>query len=114
MDTVETFLLILLVLNAITLGVLVLVQQGQGANVGAAFGSGAASTMFGGRGPGGVLVKATTFLAVGFFAISFGLAYIAKERAAGIDDVGMPQAIEQPVEVPADDRNDGFPDVPDL
>ena len=44
MSTLETILLILLVLNAIALGALVLLQQGKGADIGAAFGSGAAST----------------------------------------------------------------------
>ncbi len=114
MTTFETILLILLVLNAFALGVLVLIQQGKGADVGAAFGSGSSSTMFGGRGPGSFLVKATTMLAVGFFAITLGLAYIASDRAAALQqDLGIP-SVDVPG-LPADNgRDSGFPDVPRL
>ena len=42
----------------------------------------------------------TTWLTVGFFAISFGLAYFAKERAAGIDELGIP-IIEESVSIDA-------------
>jgi preprotein translocase subunit SecG len=101
MATWETLLLVLLVVNALTLGVLVLLQQGKGADVGAAFGSGAANTMFGGQGAGSFLAKVTTWLAIGFFVISFGLAYLAKERAEAMRDVGMPR-IQEPRPVPQD------------
>jgi len=91
MSTFETILVILLVLDALTLAVLVLLQQGQGANVGAAFGSGASNTMFGSAGSASFLTKFTVWLAVGFFIISFGLAYTAKERAASLGEIGIPQ-----------------------
>lgn len=90
MSTLETILLILLVIDALALAVLVLLQQGKGADVGAAFGSGSASTMFGSGGASSFFTKATVWLAVGFFVISFGLAFMAKERAANIDDLGLP------------------------
>ena len=99
MSTFETILLVLLVLDAIALGVLVLIQQGQGASVGAAFGSGASNTMFGSGGSTTFLTKITVGLAIGYFLISFGLAYAAKERAVGISDIGVPE-ISQPL-VPA-------------
>ena len=35
-------------------------------------------------------MKLTTWLAIGFFLISFGLAYTAKERAASLRGIGMP------------------------
>ena len=47
MGTVETVLLILLIVDALALIGLVLIQQSKGADVGAAFGSGSAGTMFG-------------------------------------------------------------------
>jgi preprotein translocase subunit SecG len=95
MDTLETVLLILLVLNAIALTVLVLLQQGKGADIGAAFGSGAANAVFGGAGSASFLAKLTTWLAIGFFALSLGLAFTAKERAASLRDIGMP-VVEAP------------------
>jgi preprotein translocase subunit SecG len=116
MNTIETVLLILLVLDAIALGVLVLIQQGQGANVGAAFGSGASSTMFGSGGSAPFLTKLTVWLAIGFFLISFGLAYTAKERAASLDQLGIPQlSVPAPVEeelTPEPESVDS--DIPDV
>jgi len=91
MATIETILLVLLVADALALAVLVLLQQGRGADVGAAFGSGASSTVFGSAGSTSFLTRLTVWLAIGFFLISFGLAYTAKERAASLDDLGIPQ-----------------------
>ena len=90
MNTLETVLLILLVLDAVALGALVLIQQGKGADVGAAFGSGSANTLFGSAGSASFLTKTTVWLAIGFFVISFGLAYSAKQRADEMRGVGMP------------------------
>ncbi len=99
MSTFETVLLILLVVDAIALAVLVLMQQGQGASVGAAFGSGASNTMFGSSGSTSFLTQLTVWLAIGFFLISFGLAYTAKERAANLGNLGIPE-ITQPEVMP--------------
>ena len=90
MNIVETVLLILLVVDALALGALVLVQQGKGADVGAAFGSGGANTLFGSAGSASFLTKMTAWLAIGFFLISFGLAYTAKERANTMRGLGLP------------------------
>ena len=90
MSTLETILLILLVMNAVALAALVLLQQGKGADIGAAFGSGAASAVFGGAGSASFLAKLTAWLAIGFFLLSLALAFTAKERAAGLKDVGIP------------------------
>ena len=105
MNTVETILLILLVLDAVALVVLVLIQQGRGADIGAAFGSGGANTLFGSAGSASFLTKTTAWLAIGFFVISFGLAYTAKERAGALrgEDPFLP---EQPL-VPGDEAVDG-------
>lgn len=81
----------LLVVDAITLAALVLLQQGRGADVGAAFGSGSSNTMFGSAGSASFLTKLTVWLALGFFLIAFGLAYTAKERAADVQQLGLPQ-----------------------
>jgi preprotein translocase subunit SecG len=96
MSTLETVLLGLLVADAIALAVLVLLQHGKGADVGAAFGSGGANTVFGSGGSASFLTRLTVWLAIGFFLVSFGLAYTAKERAAALDTLGIPQ-----VQVPA-------------
>lgn len=90
MNTFESVLLMLLVVDALALVVLVMLQQGKGADVGAAFGSGSSNTMFGSAGSASFLTKLTVWLAIGFFAISFGLAYFAQQRAENLDDLGIP------------------------
>lgn len=50
--------------------ILVLIQQGKGSDMGAAFGSGASGTVFGSQGTGGFLFKFTGFLLLSFFATS--------------------------------------------
>ena len=94
MSTLETVLLSLLVIDALALVVLVLIQQGKGADVGAAFGSGSSNTVFGSSGGATALTKLTTWLAIGFFVIAFGLAYTAKERSERTGQLGIPQAVE--------------------
>ncbi len=96
-DTLEIVLLILLIVDAIALAALVLLQQGKGADIGAAFGSGSANTLFGAQGTTSFITKATAWLAIGFFFIAFGLAYVAREKADTIRGVGMPDSlIEDP------------------
>jgi preprotein translocase subunit SecG len=66
--------------------VLVLLQQGKGASMGAAFGSGASATLFGSRGPASFLMKLTGFVVAIFFFTSLTLGYLAS-RAAHREDV---------------------------
>lgn len=61
---------------AICIVALVLVQQGKGATVGAAFGSGASQTVFGSRGSGSFLFRATIAMVVLFFTTSILLNYL--------------------------------------
>ena len=91
MTTLETILLTLLSIDAIALTVLVLLQQGKGADVGAAFGSGSSNTVFGASGSAPFLTKLTTWLAIVFFAITFGIAFLAKEKVVSVDSEGIPQ-----------------------
>jgi len=73
-------LIIAHVLVAASLIGLVLLQQGKGADVGAAFGSGASQTVFGSRGSGSFLTRATAVLAASFFITSLVLASMASQR----------------------------------
>src|SRR5271166_5823645 len=66
----------------ISLVILILLQQGKGAEVGAVFG-GSSNTVFGASGAGNVLTRATSALAVVFFATSLYLAYASSQRASG-------------------------------
>jgi preprotein translocase subunit SecG len=69
----ETVILIVHVLAAIGVISLVLLQQGKGADMGAAFGSGASSTVFGSQGSSSFITRATGVLATVFFITSLAL-----------------------------------------
>ncbi|MGA8258601.1 MAG: preprotein translocase subunit SecG [Arenicellales bacterium] len=68
------------VLVAIAIVVLVLLQQGKGADMGAAFGS--SQTVFGAAGSANFLSRTTAILATIFFCTSLSLAYIYGHRSA--------------------------------
>jgi preprotein translocase subunit SecG len=65
------------ILAAIGLVALILLQQGKGADMGAAFGSGASQTLFGSRGTANFLTRTTAVLALVFFVANLTLAYLA-------------------------------------
>ena len=71
-----TLIVILHILVSIALILIVLLQTGKGADMGAAFGGGGSRTLFGSAGPGGFLSKATTAAAIIFMLTSLGLAYM--------------------------------------
>ena len=119
-ETIELVLTVALVLDALALVALIMIQQGKGAGVGAAFGSGASQTMFGSAGATSFLTTMTTWLAVGFFVITFGLAWSARERAEQLGTVGIPELdgeVPAALEIPTDDALLQIPvddDVPAL
>jgi preprotein translocase subunit SecG len=71
--------LIIHILAAVCIVGLVLVQQGKGATVGAAFGSGASQTVFGSRGSGSFLLRVTIGFVAIFFMTSIALNHMATE-----------------------------------
>jgi preprotein translocase subunit SecG len=73
-----SFLMTVQVLSAIGIVVLVLLQQGKGADMGAAFGSGSAGSVFGSAGSANFLSRATAFAATVFFLTTLALAYTNK------------------------------------
>ena len=79
METIHTILLVLQSLVSIALIGFILVQHGKGADAGAAFGSGASSTVFGSRGSGNFLTRTTTVLAIIFLCNSLLLGYISTQ-----------------------------------
>jgi preprotein translocase subunit SecG len=69
------FVTVLHVMVCLLLIVVVLLQRGKGAEIGAVFGGGASSTVFGSRGAGNFLTKLTSGAAVVFMATSLILSY---------------------------------------
>lgn len=77
MSWVYNLILIINLLSAVAIILLVLLQHGKGADMGAAFGSGASGSLFGATGAANLLSRSTALLAVVFFASCIGLAIIA-------------------------------------
>ena len=117
-------LLILQVLLGLSIIGLVLLQQGKGADMGAAFGAGSAGTVFGARGGGSFLTRTTAILAAGFFLNSILLSSplvrnVQDPNASVTERVVVPQASDVPaveeavqeevVDLPPAD----LPDVPE-
>lgn len=73
----DSILIIVHLFVAAALVSLVLLQQGKGADMGAAFGSGSSQTVFGARGSANFLSRTTSVLATVFFLTSLSLAYFA-------------------------------------
>lgn len=80
METIQTLLLVLQIIVAITLIGFILIQHGKGADAGAAFGSGASATVFGSRGSGNFMTRVTAVLAIVFLANSLLLGYLSTQR----------------------------------
>lgn len=76
----EQMVLAMHIFIAIGIIVLVLLQQGKGAEAGASFGGGASQTVFGSQGSGNFLSRATAVLITLFFITSLGLGYLTTAR----------------------------------
>ena len=117
----QNIILVLHVVIAVSLVALVLLQQGKGADAGAAFGAGASGTVFGSKGSSSFLTRTTGILAAMFFATSltlFVLATDSKTVSSVVDQEQAKQTIEKtegasaistPSDVPVSDA-----DVPNV
>ncbi|KTC64570.1 preprotein translocase subunit SecG (plasmid) [Legionella adelaidensis] len=85
------------VLVAIAIIGLVLIQHGKGADIGAAFGSGASNTVFGSQGTGSFLFKLTGGLALAFFITSLSLSYMVSTQYQKASSQAIPQQTKSPV-----------------
>ena len=110
MNIVESLVLAAHVLAALAIIGLILVQHGKGADMGAGFGAGASSTVFGSGGAGNFLTKATTTIAITFFLTSFALAYFAKQKSEQVLDLGIPEVSVSTPELPKASESE----LPDL
>ena len=88
----HTLVLVFHVVAALGIIVLVLLQHGKGADMGAAFGSGSAGSLFGSAGASNFLSKTTAILAAAFFATSLGLTYLSAPSKSG----GVTEGITAP------------------
>jgi preprotein translocase subunit SecG len=104
------------VVAALVMIVVVLLQQGKGADIGAAFGAGSSQTLFGSRGAGNFLTKMTTAFVVIFMGTSITLSYLAAPRSVleGIEIPAPATPATEPVdgETGSEEVPSGFEAVP--
>ena len=83
MNWLTTLFIVIQVLSAVAIIVLVLIQHGKGADMGAAFGSGASGSLFGASGAANFLSRSTAVMAAIFFVATLVLAYASTNLRAG-------------------------------
>ncbi|APB98922.1 preprotein translocase subunit SecG [Polynucleobacter asymbioticus] len=80
MEWIKTLLIVLQVISALSVILLVLLQQGKGADMGAAFGSGASGSLFGASGSANFLSHATAIFAAVFFMCTIGITWVGNKK----------------------------------
>ena len=95
MTWLTPLLIVLQVLSALAIIILVLLQHGKGADMGAAFGGGASGSLFGATGSANFLSRTTAAVATVFFIATLGLAYVgtAVKRPANSGGGGVMESI---------------------
>ncbi|MDP3620620.1 MAG: preprotein translocase subunit SecG [Polynucleobacter sp.] len=94
MEWLKTALIVLQVGSALAIILLVLLQQGKGADMGAAFGSGASGSVFGASGSANFLSHTTAIFAVIFFAATIAITWIGNQKPV---DAGVLSGTTAPV-----------------
>jgi preprotein translocase subunit SecG len=101
MNVLFNLIVVLQVVSALAIIGLVLVQHGKGADMGAAFGSGASGSLFGASGSSNFLSKSTAIAAAVFFASTLALAYFGTNRPAASVSGGVMERAARPAAAPA-------------
>ena len=111
MEYLFSTVLLVHVLAAVGIIGLVLVQHGKGADMGAAFGSGASGSLFGASGSANFLSRTTAVLAAVFFITSLTLAYVASNKPRTTGGVMQDAVQSQSLPAPAtsESKNAGAP-----
>lgn len=119
MTIFNTFLVVMQIISAIAVIVLVLLQHGKGADMGAAFGSGSSGSLFGASGSANFLSRATGFCATIFLLCTLGLAFysraeIRSESGGVMESIQASPAGEStvPTEVKPDQPKTPMQDIP--
>ena len=104
MEWLKTALMVVQVCSALAIILLVLLQQGKGADMGAAFGSGSSGSIFGATGSSNFLSRTTGILAAVFFLSTLSISYLGTDHSK---DAGV---LSKPASgVPTDRTTDALP-----
>ncbi len=110
----ETIVWVVHVITAVVLIGLVLIQHGKGADMGAAFGSGSAGSLFGSSGSANFLSRSTAVAATIFFITSLALTYLYAKptHEAGVMDRVDVNALQKDAVAPADTSDSKAKEIP--
>lgn len=100
MNSLQNLVVLLQVISALAIIILVLLQHGKGADMGAAFGSGASGSLFGATGSSNFMSKSTGVAAAIFFTSTLVLANFASQRDSAVSG-GIMERAAAPVTGPA-------------
>ena len=120
MGNLQLILLVLQVFISVSLIGLILIQHGKGADAGAAFGSGASSTVFGSGGSSNFLTRSTAVLAIAFLGNSLFLAYLAttkveqKSLMEQTEEIVIEESIQETMETTETESTLDESDIPVL
>ena len=106
----ETLVWVVHIIVAIAVIVMVLLQHGKGADMGAAFGSGSSGSLFGATGSANFLSRGTAILATLFFLTSLGLAYFGLQQqkpASVLERTAVPAQTQPAAPAPTPGQNAG-------
>ena len=80
MEIAKTLLIVVQVLSALAMIGFILMQQGKGADAGAAFGGGGSASLFGASGGANFMSRSTAVLATVFLLSTLALAYVGNAK----------------------------------
>ncbi len=114
MSSLFAIVIVIQVISALVIIGLVLVQHGKGADMGAAFGSGASGSLFGASGSSNFLSRSTAIAAAVFFIATLALSFISSRPNTGSGGVGvMEQAPVKTDAAPAAPNTPAAPGAPE-
>lgn len=110
----ETIVWVVHIITAVVLVGLVLIQHGKGADMGAAFGTGSAGSLFGSSGSANFLSRSTKYAAAIFFVTSLSLTYLYSkpQQAAGVMDRVDVNALQKDAPVVVDTSDSKAKEIP--
>jgi preprotein translocase subunit SecG len=97
MNTLFNLVIVVQVISAVAIIGLVLLQHGKGADMGAAFGSGASGSLFGASGSSNFLSKSTALAAAIFFGATLGLSVLASKGNVSTGASNVMENVKAPV-----------------
>jgi preprotein translocase subunit SecG len=101
MAILSTLAVVVQVLSALGVIVLVLLQHGKGADMGAAFGSGSSGSLFGATGSANFLSRLTAVLATVFFVCTLALAFFANSGTGARQPASIMEGVGAPAPAPS-------------